>query len=295
MNGIPTAGSTTGWTNWPVIDTSGFEVDSPDGRVAMAQTSTKQFEVGTSFRFAHHGMLGRYRKRLIRLGNSTDEADHKLDQARQANAGVVTDLASVPMFLAWFEAPYGRHTLAAILHDELIVAEPNGGYLGSDTMADSFFRDMMGIAGVPFFKRWLMWTAVAARSRWAVGGWRRLSLILWSLIAVAGTALAYIGWGRMILNGDVTASSVALAVAAFVLPIGAGFFWGRQYGAGIVAAAAGIWIVPAAVIVLIGLGVYRLSEWIASVLITIRKAMRGGGRVRQRSNGRRRLRHRATT
>lgn len=31
-----------------------------------------------------------------------------------------TDLASVPWFLWWFVASYGRHTAAALVHDQLI-------------------------------------------------------------------------------------------------------------------------------------------------------------------------------
>ena len=70
--------------------------------------------------------------------------------------------------------------------DELIVDEANGGALGSDSLADRFFREMMCTSGVPFFKRWIMWAGVALRTRWAAGGWRRWSILGWLLLSVLG-------------------------------------------------------------------------------------------------------------
>ena len=85
----------------------------------------------------------------------------------------VTDMASIPPFMRWFVNNYGRHSLAAIIHDRLITdGAPNSGVLGSDSLSDCFFREMMGVAGVPWLKRWIMWSAVAMRTRWAARGWR---------------------------------------------------------------------------------------------------------------------------
>lgn len=189
-----------------------------------------------------------------------------VDAARTLHATTTTDLASVPRFLAWFEAPYGPHTLAAMLHDQLIVDEVNGGGLKSDTLADSFFRDMMGAAGVPLFKRWLMWTAVAARTRFAAGGWRRISLIVWGLSAIVGIAFAGSALGHWLFEGPrlLDLSPLVLLGIAVTLPFLAGLLWGRQYGASVVAAAAGAWLIPAAVIVLFALVVYHLLEKIAT-------------------------------
>ena len=55
-----------------------------------------------------------------------------------------TDLASVPLFMRWFENSYGVHTLAAILHSTSSSSEAQtDGELGSDTLSDRFFREMM--------------------------------------------------------------------------------------------------------------------------------------------------------
>jgi hypothetical protein len=132
---------------------------------------------------------------------------------------------------------------------------------------------MMGVAGMPFFKRWLMWAAVAARSRWVAKGKRRVSLVVWGLASLIGIAMAVLA--LLTFFSDVEppmgwSDPWPWAVGAVVLPFVAAFLWGRQYGAGIVAAAAGLWLIPAAVIVLIGRAVYELSERLASVVRPVR-------------------------
>ncbi|MGF1599872.1 MAG: DUF1353 domain-containing protein [Acidimicrobiales bacterium] len=250
------------WAPWAAIaGYSGFEVANSRGRVSIAQIGVDAFAVATPFRFIDQPTLDHYRHRLVGAGSSPEQAEIMLDDARALTPDEsITDLASIPRFVAWFEDPYGRHTLAAILHDKLIVDEPNGGDLGNDILSDSLFRDMMGVAGVPLFKRWLMWAAVAARTRWVAGGYRRLSLILWGLLGVIGVASGVVA--ALAFFGDLGSWDRPLewALVAVTLPIGAALLWGRQYGAGIVAAAAGLWLIPAAVIVVLGLGVYMLSE-----------------------------------
>lgn len=264
----PTSVSTETWIRWAAIDDySGFEVLDPQGRVGAAQIGEKQFAVSTSFRFADEETLNQYRQRLVDSDIPADQAKRMLDDARTLGKGErTTDLASVPRFMRWFEAPYGRHTLAAVLHDELIQDEPNTGALKSDTLSDSFFRDMMGVAGVKFFKRWLMWAAVAARSRWVARGKRRTSLILWGLLALIGIAAAVAAALAIIADTGTWDRPGLLALVAAVLPFAAGFLWGKQYGAGIVAAAAGIWLIPAAIFVIAGLAIYEASERVASLL-----------------------------
>ena len=107
------------------------------------------------------------------------------DKARRVVGGT-SDLASVPRFLRWFENTYGRHTPAALIHDNLIGPTPNRGPLENDAASDRFFRYMLEAVGVPFFKRWIMWAAVAFRTRWAVGGWRRRSVAAWVILAALG-------------------------------------------------------------------------------------------------------------
>ncbi len=69
-----------------------------------------------------------------------------------------TDLASVPWFLWWFVASYGRHTAAALVHDELVDTI-------NRTHADWVFRAALKESGVRFIRRWLMWSAVSFETR----------------------------------------------------------------------------------------------------------------------------------
>jgi hypothetical protein len=251
------------WVPWAAIPSdSGFRVGSSTGHVLMAQVDATNFVVSTPFRFENEEQLGELRAKLQRKGRTAVEAAEMVDRASTYPAGSSTDLASVPPFLAWFEAPYGRHTLAALIHDQLIVDTPNGGALGSDTLSDRFFRNMMGAAGVPAFKRWLMWTAVAARTRWAAKGQRRIRLIAWAVLAVIGIGCAGAAIGTWVFGWpsifDWTPRT--LLGISLVLPFAAGFLWGRQYVASIVAAAAGLWLIPAGVIVLFAIGVYLIVE-----------------------------------
>lgn len=98
--------------------------------------------------------------------------------------GFTTDFATVPRFLHWLVSPYGAYTRAAVLHDWLLVelaqwtdarkfADAANGHLvepiamaeppANSRDTDGIFRRVMEDLGVPWSKRWAMWTAV----RWA--------------------------------------------------------------------------------------------------------------------------------
>ena len=168
--------------------------------------------------------------------------------------------------MRWFESSYGAHTLAAIIHDDLIVEKPNGGPLEDDTLSDRFFRAMMKSAGVPWLKRWIMWSAVALRTRWAVKGVRRLSVLVWLLLAAAGITSLVWAVGSGTLGWDSPIDTGALLLLALVLPFAAAFLWGKQYGAGIVAAIAALWILPAAALAGVGYLVYLGLERAAHLI-----------------------------
>lgn len=75
------------------------------------------------------------------------------------DAGFETDFASVPRPLVWFLPRTGLWTLAAILHDWLWRLEaPMGRVTWRE--ADRLFREAMRDLGVPFLRRWVMWSAV---------------------------------------------------------------------------------------------------------------------------------------
>jgi hypothetical protein len=257
---------TAGWSKWGVAAKSGFVVDSAEGWIGLAQDSDVDFRVTTRFVFTDPKVRARLAKSIVRHGHSPAEADDMVDRActfdLYGDDRDDTDLASIPPFMRWFVNTYGLHTLAAILHDQLIGKPANSGALGSDTLSDHFFREMMRCAGVPWLQRWIMWAAVAMRTRWAANGWRRISLVIWAVLATLGIALfvwslgAFAGWSHVVAPG------VMLAVA-LVLPVVASALWGNQFGAGLIAAAAAVWILPPALFALIGFLVYGVLERIA--------------------------------
>lgn len=249
------------WTAWIVAP--GFEIAGDSPTISLCQVDPKNFRVPTTFRFIGEDALADIREKL-RRDLDDDAADRLLDDAREFPAdSEQTDLASIPPFLTWFENKYGAHTLAAIIHDRLILSgEPNRGALHNDALADRFFRLMMRTAGVPFFKSWVMWAAVAMRTRWAAGGTRKFSVVAWGLLASTGITM-FVSWlGTALFDwGDLFGLSPGVRLAiAVVMPIASAPLWGKQFGASIVAAIAALWIIPAAVFALAGYAVYRALE-----------------------------------
>lgn len=256
------------WSPWCVAPHSGFEVSDPGGQVGLIQIDTSQFLVTKKFRFSDTGVEDMLVTRLVRDGKHASDAKQAVDDARtfSPSSENPTDMASVPLFMRWFENTYGTHTLAAIIHDQLIVDEPNGGLLGSDTLSDRFFRVMMKSAGVPWLKRWIMWAAVAIRSRWAAGETRRLSVGVWIVLAVTGMASFVSAAGAALFGWSHPLDPWLLLVIALLLPIVSAPLWGRQFGAGLVAAIAALWILPAAAFGLLGYIVYQILEFLARKL-----------------------------
>jgi hypothetical protein len=234
----------------------------PDGDVGLIQIDRRQFLVESRFRFSDAAVIAEMNDRLVRNGKTTEEAHAAVEDARTFTPTTEnpTDLASIPRFMRWFETAYGAHTLAAIIHDNLIVDTPNGGALGDDTLSDRFFREMMRAAGVPWLKRWIIWSAVALRTRWAVGGIRRLSVVVWLLVSAAGITSFVWGLGAATLGWGAPFDSWAMILFALVLPFVAAPLWGKQYGAGIIAAVAALWILPAALLAGLGYLVYLVLE-----------------------------------
>jgi hypothetical protein len=172
----------------------------------------------------------------------------------------VTDLASVPRFLTWLVPRYGRHTLAALLHDHL--QDVSG---VSSEEADEIFRDAMGDSGVPLTRRWIMWSAVALRTQWNLGGLRMARAFLW--VAIFGLAALVLwptvivvlatsfGWGALGFAG--------LAVAgAVVAPIALCWLWGRLWRLGALGGIALMTFTVPVVLVLFALGIYMCVEWL---------------------------------
>ncbi|MBN0972335.1 MULTISPECIES: DUF1353 domain-containing protein [Gordonia] len=256
------------WVPWRVAPTSGFEVDDPTGRgeVEIAQIDERQFLVRNAFRFSDPAVEEYLVTQLVERGQTEADARGAVDAARAFVPGDdnPTDLASIPRFLRWFENPYGRHSLAALIHDELITGTVNSGALGSDTLSDRFFREMMRASGVPWLKRWIMWSAVALRTRWVAGGWRRLSVVAWLVLSLVGICAAVGSGGALLFDWSWPTSSPAVSLLLSLLMIFvAAPLWGRQWAASLVAAVAALWVLPAAIVAYFAYALYLLSERIA--------------------------------
>jgi hypothetical protein len=173
-----------------------------------------------------------------------------------------TDLASVPTPLQWLVSRYGVHTPAALIHDRFIgMKKKQKEDLKVDELTDAhtdrYFRFMLEAVGVRWLRRWMMWAAVAMRTRWASGWPKRILMIVWLLASVAGIAVAVAG----IITGN-----WLWVVAASLAPLVFGLLWDRQYGAGLVAAYTAIWVLPPTVLGALGYVIYRVLEGIAGKL-----------------------------
>lgn len=258
--------SGTTWVPWRVAPDSGFEVADPSGSVRIVQIDDRRFLVLDAFRFGDRDVERALVQELLDDGLDEVEAVRAVDAARtfSPREDNPTDLASIPRFMRWFENPYGKHSLAALIHDELITDEVNGGRLGSDTLSDRFFREMMRASGVPWLKRWIMWSAVALRTRFAAGGLRRWSVVTWVALSVVGLGGALAAVGAWVLDWPTPLAPVQLLGIAAVLPIVAAGLWGEQWAASLVFAVTAFWLVPAAAIAGAGWLVYLALERLAA-------------------------------
>ena len=221
----------------------GFTIDgTPGGPVRLRQVTEKSFVLESD----------------IHYGGTTGLEDKGFDKAtmddiRRLPAGISTDLASVPGPMRWFLGTYGAHTPAVLIHDRLIPTPQELQDTMTDQYADRYLRFMAKDVGMRWLRRWVMWAGVALRTRWAGGGLRKASVVLWVIAAVAG--ITYFVNGAM--DGDVGQMFVA-SLGVFVF---AGL-WDRQYGAGVIGGITAPWLLPPAILATIGLGIYVVLEFV---------------------------------
>jgi hypothetical protein len=184
-------------------------------------------------------------------GKGLDEPT--MDDIRKLPAGINTDLASVPGPMRWFLGTYGAHTPAVLIHDRLIPTPDHLTGKMTDQYADRYLRFMAKDVGMRWLRRWVMWAGVALRTRWAGGGLRKASVVLWIIAAIAG--ITYFVNGAM--DGDVGQMLLA-SLGVFVF---AGL-WDRQYGAGIIGGITAPWLLPPAILAVVGLAIYAVFEFV---------------------------------
>lgn len=200
----------------------------------------------------------------------------------------VTDLASIPPFLTWLIPRYGRHTLAAIVHDHLqdCIADRHGFRLNTadpevtSAEADYILREAMRPSGVPFVQRWVMWAGVSARTlAWnpVRNPWYLAVTTLWFVVYGLGAGILGVGYllalpivhasgGHGALHVPVTVFAI---LAVLLSPLPAAVLWGpnrRRYPAGLIAAYV-LMVVALPVLLVFGaLAVYALAEVIAKAV-----------------------------
>lgn len=83
---------------------------------------------------------------------------------------------------------------------------------------------------------------------------------MWILIAVGGISCFVAATSWALAAGGLPGGALALYAIALILPFLSAPLWGRQAGASIIAAVAGVFVIPAAVFVLTGLATYWVIE-----------------------------------
>lgn len=128
-----------------------------------------------------------------------------------------TDLASVPFFLQWLVLSYGKHTMAALVHD---VYWDNTKTQAQLRQANTAFRHAMWESDVPYVRRWFMWTAVTLgmlTKSWS--GCLRVAVWALALVTAASAPLAAHG---VVLSWKVPAW---VALVAGIIAGGAALAW----------------------------------------------------------------------
>jgi hypothetical protein len=159
-----------------------------------------------------------------------------------------TDFASIPSYMSWFVSRYGRHTPAALVHDQLVT---DGMAVEARVRADRRFLEMMDSLDVPPVRSRVMWSAVSLATRWHGSTSARIGIVLWGAAATTGISL--------LAYGIATQHGLAI-VAALALPAVGALLWGSQYPAGVIGGyALPVVVLPAAASML-GYGSYWVIE-----------------------------------
>jgi hypothetical protein len=230
-----------------------FEVEGePSGYIELEQVDRKHFNLNSTIRYTGE-----------RTGLEDKLSDASLESIRCVSPLRLprTDLASVPTVLQWFVSPYGVYTPAALIHDWL-VPQPSTPHVPGmkDEYADRYWRFMLKELGVPWIRRWLMWAATAARTRWSRSWISKLLLSVWLLASLCGMWVFVVA----VIDRDPT-----MAIVAFLAPLAFAVLWGRQYGAGVVSAYSAPWILPPTIFAAAGYLVYATLEFLIGKIAAV--------------------------
>ncbi len=254
------AGAKAQWETAFVVD------GSPGGAIRLRQLDRNTFALESTVTYVLDTGLERRFKKLgigaAQIGLIKSVSPRDLPR---------TDLVSVPKPLRWFIGRYGDHTPAALVHDRFIgiatAAKPIKEMTDED--ADRFLRFMLHRTGVPWLRRWMMWSAVALRTRFAAGGIKGWSAGIW--LAAVLASWGFFGW-------QAAQGELGWVAAAVLAPIPLSALWWRQFGAALVAAFATPLLAPPALLALAADGIYWVLESVARVFQT--RAVSGEAPIR---------------
>jgi hypothetical protein len=236
--------------------------DGP-ARVVLEQVDDTQFRILEPFKY------------ISPSGN-----EYVVPASDPDNPDDVTDLASVPWMLRWLVASYGQHTLAALLHDQLVAP---GMTRDTRVKADTVFFRALEESGNNWMRHRLMWVAVA------VGGtmWnfaRAACVVFFAHVVAFWIAvlwwigfLAWLGrqpWFFHIPYVDHHGRWAGLAAAALLV---LGFAW-RATRAADPALSWWLWVVAAFAVALVVppcaliAGSVRVVQWVDHVVAAVKGA-----------------------
>ncbi len=204
-----------------------------------------------------------------------------------------TDFASIPGFLTWLIPRYGRHTMAALIHDHLqdqLVDDPsatperNGQRTVTSTEADFIMRIAMRDLGVPFVMRWIMWSGISMRTlvltpttgpdaepQRRVHPYYAAVVGLWLLLYGLGVGVIGLGWlvtqPVVRLSGGEPWSVHPLVIGAVLLsPFLLSLLWLPRWRTGVIAA----YTVTAVAMPVVSIFGARSMYWLAEALAKLR-------------------------
>lgn len=238
---------TTPWYGSFVVD------DDPNGAIRVRQIGAKEFHLDSTIRYVGE-----------KTGLEDKLTPEVITEIRNVGPSTLpnTDLTSVPQPLRWFVSQYGIHTPAALIHDRLIGVDPPIEGL-TDAYTDRYFRIMLQDLGVRWIRRWLIWTAVAFRTRFKAGGLKMVSVLVWVASMIAGMTALGVGLVK---------SDWKLVVPALLAPALFAFLWERQYGAGLCGAFTAVWLLPPTALGALGFGIYYCLERFAGLFVDRNRA-----------------------
>jgi hypothetical protein len=191
-----------------------------------------------------------------------------------------TDFASIPAFLTWLIPRYGRHTMAALVHDHLqrlITPGPSDGkivageQMVTSTEADYIMREAMRSSGVPFAQRWIVWSGISVRTLVTkpLNLWYAFLTLLWILLYGVGVGVIGLGWVLTLpiirLSGGAAWTPAVWMLLLPLTPALLALLWWPRWNTGVIGGLALMLVAMPVVFITLASCVYWLVELLAKL------------------------------